>query len=100
MQETFRETSHLSLFKIDAQKGELFARRPLDFERFRWHQLAVIAEDGGATERRHRRIALIDISVMDINDNQPVFLQTNVNKSVRRSLPPGSRIFHAKAVDR
>lgn len=54
-------------FYIDPLSGQIFTRRPLDFEVTPSHQLTVRATDGGGRSDD----ATVTINVQPINDNKP-----------------------------
>jgi len=65
---------HSEIFRLDADTGIVTIRRPLDFEVRQFYRLFIAASDlgdvyGGARMTSH---ALVEITVIDINDNAPV----------------------------
>ncbi|XP_075054561.1 protocadherin-16 [Mixophyes fleayi] len=69
---TYRLPGKESDFSIHPHTGELSVRRSLDREHQATYQLLVIAQDGGAPPRSVT--GTIHVSVLDENDNRPVFL--------------------------
>lgn len=59
------------LLSDHANAGVLRVARPLDYESIRSYQLAVEARDGG--EPPLSAHAWLNVSVLDANDNAPVF---------------------------
>ncbi|XP_073418999.1 protocadherin-16 [Dendrobates tinctorius] len=69
---TYRMPAQESDFTIHPHTGELSVRRSLDRELQATYQLLVIAQDGGAPPRSVT--GTIHVSVLDENDNHPLFL--------------------------
>ncbi|XP_056408915.1 protocadherin-16 [Hyla sarda] len=69
---TYRLPAQETDFTIHPHTGELSVRRSLDRENQATYQLLVIAQDGGAPPRSVT--GTIHVSVLDENDNHPVFL--------------------------
>lgn len=61
----------LGHFSIEPKTGVLRVARPLDYESMQSYQLAVEARDGGEPPLNAR--AWLNVSVLDANDNAPVF---------------------------
>uniref|UniRef100_A0AAY4C8E6 FAT atypical cadherin 1 n=1 Tax=Denticeps clupeoides TaxID=299321 RepID=A0AAY4C8E6_9TELE len=84
-------------FIIDATSGELRVGRQLDREKISVHTLKVLASDGGNPPRSSS--AKIHIDVLDVNDNPPVFCQTNYSLVIQENLPIGSSVLQLSASD-
>ncbi|XP_055980528.1 protocadherin gamma-A4 isoform X13 [Sorex fumeus] len=91
-------------FSLDVQSGadgikypELVLERTLDREEESAHHLVLTAFDGG--EQAHSGTAKIHVTVMDANDNAPIFTQSQYHVSVQENLPVGSRLLTVKATD-
>nr|XP_012788783.1 unnamed protein product [Sorex araneus] len=91
-------------FSLDVQSGadgikypELVLERTLDREEEAAHHLVLTAFDGG--EQSHSGTAKIHVTVMDVNDNAPIFTQSQYHVSVQENLPVGSRLLTVKATD-
>ncbi|XP_068219971.1 cadherin-related hmr-1-like [Palaemon carinicauda] len=65
------------LFTIDQHTGLITLAAPLDFESHPKHELVVAAEAGGRTVH-----TIVQVSVEDINDNPPHFLEDNLQVTV------------------
>ncbi|XP_076993360.1 protocadherin gamma-A2-like [Tamandua tetradactyla] len=91
-------------FSLDVRSGadgnkypELVLERALDREAENVHHLVLLASDGGdpvltGTSR-------IRVTVLDVNDNAPVFAQPEYRVSVPENVPVGSRILTVTATD-
>ncbi|XP_014649357.1 PREDICTED: protocadherin gamma-A4-like, partial [Ceratotherium simum simum] len=91
-------------FSLDVQSGadgikypELVLERALDREEEALHHLVLTAFDGG--DRVHSGTARVHITLVDTNDNAPVFTQPEYHVSVRENLPVGSPVLTVKATD-
>lgn len=69
-----------SIFKIDAQTGEISSKAALDYEKDRVHRIVVTARDKGVESRL--ATATVTIIVTDLPDENPKFTQTNYEVSV------------------
>ena len=80
-----------------SQTGQIQLTGSLDFELESEYRLVVIATDGGANPRSTN--ATIVITVTDVNDNTPTFLNTPYKSSVLEHSVLTSSIFTAAATD-
>ena len=69
----------------------------LDRELVDFYQVKILAHDGG--EPAKSGSVLIDISVLDANDNDPIFENATYEVSVRENIPIGTTIFRVRAKD-
>ena len=75
-------------FSIDSTTGWISTRRDLDHETGPSYEFTVVAADlGGALSLSST--ATVTVSVSDVNDNPPRFLEERYFGSVRESDPPG-----------
>ncbi|XP_053768325.1 protocadherin gamma-A4 isoform X5 [Desmodus rotundus] len=91
-------------FSLDVQNGpdgikypELVLERALDREEEAVHHLVLTAFDGG--DLAHSVTTRIRVTLVDTNDNAPLFTQPEYHVSVRENVPVGSRIVTVKATD-
>ena len=85
-------------FEIDAQTGAITLKETLDYERAREFYLTIQALDGGVPPLSNH--AAINISVLDTNDNAPVFSQAGgYSAAVREDAANGDIILRLNAVD-
>ncbi|NWI09039.1 PCDG2 protein, partial [Crypturellus soui] len=91
-------------FALDVQTGadgskyaELVLTKALDREEAAFHQLVLMAVDGGDPARTGT--ARIHMVVLDANDNAPVFSQAVYTVRVREDVPVGSRLLTVSATD-
>uniref|UniRef100_A0A3Q3EA26 Cadherin domain-containing protein n=1 Tax=Labrus bergylta TaxID=56723 RepID=A0A3Q3EA26_9LABR len=76
---------------------EMVLQKPLDRERHPHLSLKLIAVDGGTPQRSGT--VNIDVTVLDANDNIPVFNQSVYKASVMENTMKGSRIITVNATD-
>ena len=91
-------------FSLDVQTGddgavspELVLERALDRAEEAAHYLVLIATDGG--EPRRSSTVHIRVTVLDTNDNAPVFAQPIYRVKVPENVPPGTRLLTVSASD-
>ncbi|XP_036751542.2 protocadherin gamma-A3 isoform X9 [Manis pentadactyla] len=80
-----------------AKYPELVLEGALDREEKKVHQLVLIASDGG--DPVHSGNLCIQVTVLDANDNPPVFTQPEYRVSVQENLPVGTRLLTVNATD-
>ena len=100
-----QQTQFTSLFDLDPSSGQITTAAvlnrenllqifpPLDSE----HSIEVSARDGGTPSLQS--IATITITLVDINDNTPVFSDTSYVNSLLENLPAGQSVFQLEATD-
>ncbi|KAH9514840.1 Protocadherin-11 Y-linked [Bulinus truncatus] len=76
----------------------LVIKKVLDREARDFYQVTVTAIDGGSPPRTGS--VIINITVTDINDNAPEFLQSSYNESVLENTPPNFSIMKVSATDK
>uniref|UniRef100_A0A8D0ZMQ9 Cadherin domain-containing protein n=1 Tax=Sus scrofa TaxID=9823 RepID=A0A8D0ZMQ9_PIG len=95
------ENSHFSVDMPNQADGpkypELVLERALDREGEAIHQLVLTAMDGGDPVRTG--MARILVTVLDANDNAPVFTQPVYRVSVPEDLPVGTPVLSVNATD-
>ena len=84
-------------FSIDFQTGEISLNRSLDFETTEEFVLQVTAQDGGTPSLN--ATAIVIISITDINDNPPIFNQSQFTVEFSEVTEINSLIFTATAFD-
>ncbi|KAJ4929959.1 hypothetical protein JOQ06_018975 [Pogonophryne albipinna] len=77
--------------------AELVLQSPLDREQQSAHQMVLTAVDGGTPERSGT--AQIDITVLDANDNAPVFDQSFYRVRLAENAPKGTVVIKLNASD-
>ncbi|NXO96835.1 PCDGC protein, partial [Certhia brachydactyla] len=79
------------------QRPELVLAKALDREEAAFHELVLRASDGGDPERTGT--ARIRVTVLDANDNAPVFSQAEYTVRVPEDVPVGSVLVTVTATD-
>ncbi|KAJ7326875.1 hypothetical protein JRQ81_016634 [Phrynocephalus forsythii] len=82
---------------MDKMVGNLVLRNVLDRERSLSYQLLILASDRGKPPLNST--ATVSITVLDINDNSPVFTSLEYHVHVRENFPIGSHITSVSARD-
>ncbi|XP_029439959.1 protocadherin gamma-B1-like [Rhinatrema bivittatum] len=77
--------------------AELVLEKPLDREKQSTHRLILTASDGGDPMRTGT--AQVCITVIDVNDNFPMFTREVYKISVKENSPNNSLVFQVKASD-
>ncbi|XP_052628187.1 LOW QUALITY PROTEIN: uncharacterized protein LOC128134493 [Harpia harpyja] len=79
------------------QRPELVLAKALDREEAAFHELVLMASDGGEPARTGT--ARIRVAVLDANDNAPVFSQAEYTLRVPEDVPVGSTLVTVTATD-
>lgn len=77
--------------------GEITVAQTLDRETSARYRFEVMATDQGTPQLTGT--ANVHITVTDVNDNKPRFLQSNYGKSILEDVRPGTRVLQVSAVD-
>lgn len=95
---TYRLLSGSDVFGIFPNSGWVYLRQPLDREARDRYSLRVAATDNGTPATS--ATALVTVSVLDANDNDPVFSQESYQFSVEENLPRGAPVGVIRAADK
>jgi protocadherin Fat 1/2/3 len=85
------------IFSIDPHSGLVSVAGAIDYERSRAFFLTIQARDGGSVPLTNR--ATVNITVMDVNDNAPLFSQLSYSAAVSESSEVGLGILTLTATD-
>uniref|UniRef100_A0A182PJ69 Cadherin-related tumor suppressor n=1 Tax=Anopheles epiroticus TaxID=199890 RepID=A0A182PJ69_9DIPT len=85
-------------FMVNSVTGAVSIRNPLDYDLIQVYQLNITAEDLGYKPKRS--IAMVTITLTDINDNAPYFNQSVYDAYVAENSPPNTFVYRAMAHDR
>ncbi|XP_035292928.1 protocadherin-16 isoform X1 [Cricetulus griseus] len=77
--------------------GCLVLLEPLDFESLTQYNLTVAAADRGQPPRSSA--VPVTVTVLDVNDNPPVFTQASYRVTVPEDMPVGAELLHVEASD-
>ncbi|KOB67695.1 Fat-like cadherin-related tumor suppressor-like protein [Operophtera brumata] len=86
-------------FSVNAETGVLYTARALDAERAPLHHLTVAAIDQGNVGTRKQSSAKVTITVLDANDNEPVFEHAELRVTVPENGPAGAVVARVAARD-
>ena len=84
-------------FSIDPETGLVSVTGKLDYERAKDYFLTIQALDGGMPPLSNH--ATVNISIMDVNDNKPIFTQLSYSAGVGENSPVGSSVITLTATD-
>lgn len=85
-------TKNTNLFSINAETGHLTLIHPLDYESAQRHALIVTATDMGEPSLSANLTILVE--VQDVNDNSPIFEQSEYTISVIESTQINSQVSY------
>ncbi|XP_047016058.2 protocadherin gamma-A11 isoform X22 [Ictalurus punctatus] len=98
---TLNPTDHFSLKELTRTDGtkyvEMVLKTPLDRELQEEHQLILTAFDGGSPQKSGT--VKITVTVLDANDNSPVFSQPIYRVSLPENIPKDSLVVTVSATD-
>ncbi|XP_074815030.1 cadherin-23 isoform X2 [Natator depressus] len=86
-------------FSVGFRDGVVRTVVNLDRETMASYTLVLEAIDNGPTGNRRTGTATVHITVLDVNDNRPIFLQSSYEASVPENIPDSSSIVQVKATD-
>ncbi|XP_051157574.1 fat-like cadherin-related tumor suppressor homolog [Leptopilina boulardi] len=84
-------------FQINAQTGVIAIAEQLDYERARDYFLTIQAVDGGIPPLSNH--ATVNITVLDSNDNPPIFSEVSYRAAVRENSAVGEKVTQVYAND-
>lgn len=88
-------------FKIEEIFNNMYKviiKSPLDYESRHVHNVTIQCQDQGIPQ--HQNTSSFLINVLDVNDNNPVFLQSIYRATIKENNPPNEVITTVKAVDK
>ncbi|XP_029393891.1 protocadherin-23 [Mus pahari] len=85
------------VFVLDSSSGLLRTACPLDYEVKSQHTLTLVAHDGGTPARSSSQT--LTVTVLDVNDETPVFKQLLYETSVKENQSPGVFVTRVEAED-
>ncbi|NXP78781.1 CAD23 protein, partial [Ramphastos sulfuratus] len=86
-------------FSVGFRDGVVRTVVSLDRETVASYRLILEAIDNGPTGNRRTGTATVFVTVLDVNDNRPIFLQSSYEVSVPEDIPAASSIVQVKATD-
>ena len=84
-------------FNITQHSGKVYTTGPLDYESVKFHRIYLGASDGGSPMLSSHLI--LQVVVMDMNDNPPLFINTSYLTHTKESVKVGSNIIKLYAHD-
>ncbi|XP_029464800.1 cadherin-23 isoform X2 [Rhinatrema bivittatum] len=86
-------------FSVGFRDGVIRTVVSLDRETMASYSLILEAIDNGPTENRRTGTASVYITVLDVNDNRPIFLQSSYEASVPENISDSTSVVQLKATD-
>ncbi|XP_021256319.1 cadherin-23 isoform X6 [Numida meleagris] len=86
-------------FSVGFRDGVVRTVVSLDRETVASYALILEAIDNGPTGNRRTGTATVYVTVLDVNDNRPIFLQSSYEASIPEDIPAASSIVQVKATD-
>ena len=90
----FRYRMENPFFTVNPYTGEIVTIRPLDYETSRSHTFVVVAQDAGSPVLNGT--ARVEVTLQNVNDNPPRFLQAFYNEFVTEDAGPGELVTTGK----
>ena len=84
-------------FTIDPITGLVSVSGEIDFERAKEYFLTIQARDGGSPPLSNH--ATVNVTIMDANDNAPIFTQVSYTATVNENSPTGAAVVTLTATD-
>uniref|UniRef100_A0A3B3CED5 Cadherin-23 n=1 Tax=Oryzias melastigma TaxID=30732 RepID=A0A3B3CED5_ORYME len=88
-----------SQFRLNSRSGEITTTALLDREQKSEYILIVRAVDGGVGPQQKTGIATVNITILDINDNAPMWLDEPYNANVVEMSPINTDVISVTALD-
>ncbi|KRY34791.1 Protein dachsous [Trichinella spiralis] len=85
-------------FDVKPNTGEMVLLKPLNYESVKSYKLKVNVNDQGAA-KQHWSTAVVNIKIIDVNDNAPVFIKQPFVATVSGKIAAGQRIVKITAKD-
>ncbi|XP_053561322.1 cadherin EGF LAG seven-pass G-type receptor 2-like [Bombina bombina] len=95
---TYLAEEGMPQFTIDADTGAVTTTMQLDYEDQVSYTLAVTAQDNGIPQKSDT--TYLEILVIDVNDNPPIFQRSSYSGSVPEDAPPYTSVLQIAATDR
>lgn len=87
-------------FQINPYTGMLYTAVMLDAEEKAFYTLTVSAIDQGNSGTRKQSSAKVKVNVVDTNDNDPTFEQSQLSRTIDENEPAGTTVLKVTAKDR
>lgn len=85
-------------FAVDELSGTVTILKPLDYDLVQEYHINITARDRGFTPKK--TVAMLTVTLTDINDNAPVFNQSEYHVNLSENLPLQTQVLTVQAVDR
>ena len=88
----------LGSFGVNMKTGDVFVAKPLDYEEWSAYSMQIQAIDSSVVNPLSSIIE-VNITVIDVDDNLPVFSEDPIVVSIRENIPVGVDIYDISATD-
>ncbi|XP_053960517.1 cadherin-related tumor suppressor-like [Anastrepha ludens] len=85
-------------FSVHKETGAVTILQPLDYDLIQEYYLNITVEDLGYKPKK--AIAMLTVILTDINDNPPLFNQSEYHALIPENRPPNTFVFKAHATDK
>ena len=89
----------LQHFHIDPATGDIRVSHELDYESVTDYELEIFATDSGVVETRLNATVYVNITILDINDNTPEFMDASYTAYVPENATAGTEIITLSTTD-
>ena len=89
----------LQHFHIDCATGDIRVSHELDYETITDYELEIFATDSGAIETRLNATVYVNITILDVNDNTPEFMDASYTAYVPENATAGTEIITLSTTD-
>ena len=86
-------------FSINPLSGVITIQNPLDYENTKNYSLAISAVDNQTPQEVSNPNAMVYITVLEVNDNKPTFLENKYEKTIPENTGVGTSILQVNASD-
>ena len=90
---------HTDVFAIEMDTGVISVAGSIDFETTPEYELIVMATDAGPVSERLVNMTNVTITILDTNDNQPLFSEAFYVTSIPEDSVPGDLVLNVTASD-
>ena len=86
-------------FSINPSSGVITIQNPLDYENTKLYSLAISAVDNQILPEVSNPNAMVYITVLEVNDNKPTFLENKYEKTIPENTGVGASVLQVNATD-
>ena len=83
----------------DHNRGLIYLTSTLNYESIQFYQIVVNVSDNGSPQKWALQQATVNVTIQDVNDNNPVFFESSYNVSLYENITVGSVVIKVNASD-